>query len=484
MRLALYIFIRDHRIQDNLSLYNYARTLEAGTKIMCVFILNPEQVRIHSKNKNYFSESALQFMCESLIDLNRQLKSRLCIFYGDPVDVLVDLLEKFPEISSVGFHRDFSQFALVREKKMRNLFERVGLDVFVEENDMTLLPLEELCRQPLQGFKQYGAFYRHAQKNASKIACVRNNGLLFYKPTKKKVARLKYVWDHKMLNELYNCNDSLAQRGGRKEGLLRLKNVSRKKFGDYALMRDRLDYNTTEISGYLNFGCLSVREVYLHIRKYLGSNSQLLKQLWWRDFYLQAAIFLPHGNEFEYMDERYEQIKWHNKKADWNKIMNAQTGFLIVDAAMRQMMQTGYMHNRARMIVGVFWTKYCLIDTFHPAYGSQTGFSRYLLDAVGISQNKMNHHWITEFDFPGKKYAPKGVSVAGRPMDVSNKIISKFDPEGTYIRTWIPELNSVSTHDLARWDVNTYNKYMLHVPPMFNDPKEKYTEWVDACRGL
>jgi deoxyribodipyrimidine photo-lyase len=162
--------------------------------------------------------------------------------------------------------------------------------------------------------------------------------------------------------------------------------------------------------------------------------------------------------------------------------MQGRTGFLLVDAGMRQMIETGFMHNRARMIVGVFWIKYCLIDSFHPKYGSQVGYSKLLLDAVGISQNKMNHHWLTEFDYPGKKYAHKGVPLAGRPMDVSNKNIRKFDPDGDYIRKWIPEFRNTDIKVLVNWDRGTYQKHKIHVPPMFEDPKQKYQDWIKACK--
>jgi deoxyribodipyrimidine photo-lyase len=94
------------------------------------------------------------------------------------------------------------------------------------------------------------------------------------------------------------------------------------------------------------------------------------------------------------MDKRFDKIKWKNNKEEWNTLINSQTGFLIIDAAMNEMKITGFMHNRARMLVGVFWTKYLLINIFHPKYGSQVGYSKYLVDAIGPSQNKMNHQWI------------------------------------------------------------------------------------------
>jgi deoxyribodipyrimidine photo-lyase len=182
------------------------------------------------------------------------------------------------------------------------------------------------------------------------------------------------------------------------------------------------------------------------------------------------------------MDPRYEKIKWSNSKILWEKLINSQTGFLLIDAAMNEMKTTGFMHNRARMIVGVFWTKFLLINIFHPKYGSQVGYSKYLVDAIGPSQNKLNHQWITEFDYPGKKYAPSDAPIAGRPMDPSNRMIAKWDPECVYIKKWLPHLAHISSRQLIKWNnvIASEHNY-IHPAPIF-DPKSKYLEWIDACR--
>ena len=181
------------------------------------------------------------------------------------------------------------------------------------------------------------------------------------------------------------------------------------------------------------------------------------------------------------MDSRYDEIKWSNNKKLWQKLINAETGFLIIDAAMNEMKTTGVMHNRARMIVGMFWTKYLHINIFHPKYGSQVGYSKYLVDAVGPSQNKLNHQWITEFDYPGKKYAPSTSKIAGRPMDPSNRMIHKFDPDCEYIKKWLPHLAEIPNNELVKWNQVIADKYdNIHPAPMF-DHKIKYKEWIELC---
>ena len=128
--------------------------------------------------------------------------------------------------------------------------------------------------------------------------------------------------------------------------------------------------------------------------------------------------------------------------------------------------------------------QYLLYNIFDPILGSQVGFSKYLVDAIGPTQNKFNHQWITEFDYPGKKYAPSGSPIAGRPMDVSNRMIAKFDPNCVYIKKWLPHLGNIINKDLIKWSEDVTNKYQnIHPAPIF-DPKEKYKEWIEVCQGL
>ncbi len=148
------------------------------------------------------------------------------------------------------------------------------------------------------------------------------------------------------------------------------------------------------------------------------------------------------------------------------------------------MKTTGFLHNRIRMILGMFWTKYLMINSMHPKYGSQVGFSKYLVDAVGPSQNLMNHRWILDFDYPGKKYSAKGVPLSGRPMDISNKIIKKFDTNCTYVKKWLPVLQEIPNKDIMSWNDKIALKYShIHPAPMF-DSKERYQEWIELCMTI
>ena len=104
-----------------------------------------------------------------------------------------------------------------------------------------------------------------------------------------------------------------------------------------------------------------------------------------------------------------------------------------------------------------------------------------LVDAIGPSQNKLNHQWITEFDYPGKKYAPSHAPIAGRPMDPSNRMITKWDPDCVYIKKWLPHLSDIPNKSLIKWNTQIASDYAnIHPAPMF-DSKIKYQEWISAC---
>ena len=479
MKIGIYIFRRDLRLNDNIGLIKLQNNVDL---IIPIFILDRHQIKKTAKNKNYISNNAIQFMCESLIDLSNQLSkydSRLRLFYGYCGKNLKKLIKWIKlnydnSMIYLAYNCDYSKYSIKRDNEYERIANALNINMVKSNDDYTLIPLNLLTKSDNSGFKQFGAFYKSATKYTVNKPIKTN-----YSNYLRRQIKVGSEFDIGRLNKFYITNEMLAQNGGRSNGLENLNNVQ--VLTTYNDDRDQLSYTTSNLSAYLNFGCISIRETYYHIHDTLSIHNLLLKQLYWRDFYLQALVFISKGNEYTHMDQRYDNIKWCNSKLDWVKIINGQTGFLIVDAAMNQMKTTGFMHNRARMIVGVFWTKYLLIDIFHPTYGSQVGYSKYLVDAVGPSQNKINHQWITEFDYSGKKFAPSGVPIAGRPMDVSNRMIIKWDKSCAYIKKWLPHLADIDPKELHKWNSTISTKYNnIHPAPMF-DSKLKYQEWIKAC---
>lgn len=472
MHIGIFIFRRDLRIYDNLGLNKLMKNCD---KILPIFILDKNQIEKHKHNEYYFSNPAIQFICESLQNLDNEIRNengKLFLFYGNVEKIIEHILKSLQNYRlTICFNIDYSKYSRIRDSKIEKICEKNNVELIKEYSDYTLIPVENLSKNKF-GFKQFSAFYKHEKKYSVNKPV--QSKLVFLNSTKK----FDFSFSIKNLSKLFIPLKNIAQHGGRENGLEKLRKI--KNFHDYNENRNLLNYNTTNLSGYLNFGCLSIREVYHKVLKTLGKNNEILKQLYWRDFYLSTLIFLDDAIEYKHMDNKFDKIKWKNNKDEFEKLWYARTGFLLVDSAITEMRESGFCHNRARMILGYFWTKYLLINPYHEKYGSVVGYSKLLLDAI-TSQNKMNHAWITELDFGGRRYAPKGISLAGRPMDIRNKMIAKFDPDCEYVKKWLPHLKHVNNKDLINWNKDIAKEYEnIHPSPMF-DAVKRYEQWIKAC---
>jgi deoxyribodipyrimidine photo-lyase len=469
VKIGIYIFSRDLRLYDNLGLLKLYDNVDV---IYPIFILDKNKIIRTHNNKYYFSNNAVQFICESLINLNKHIKSfksYLRLFFGEPSKVIKKIISHFKTLNFnnivIGYNKDFSDYAKKKYISLNNL----GLHIITSDDDFTLISLKNVCisNKPV---KHFGIYY----KKVKQIKVNKPTHLKKFKFLSAKI-RMRFEFNINKLIKLYDFNKNLAQRGGRDEGISKLKHLTHLK--QYNDLRNKLYYQTSNISAYLNMGCLSVREIYYIFKHKLGSSNDIIKQLYWRDFYVQAFLLSPNGNKFQHIDNKFDKIKWRNSKTLWNILLNAKTGFLLIDSAITELKITGYLHNRARILLGSFWTKYLLINIFHPRYGSQVGFSRFLVDAIGQTQNKFNNQWLTEFDFAGRKYGPP---LTGRPIDISNNAILKYDENCIYIKKWLPHLSHISNKDLILWDIMASKYKYIHPKPIF-DPKIKYQEWIKAC---
>jgi deoxyribodipyrimidine photo-lyase len=499
---GIFIFRKDFRIYDNRGLN---MLIKNSKEIIPVFIFDPYQVDLNKKNMNYLSFPALRFICESIIDLNDEIikktksKSELNVFYGNPIKVIeyiVDIIKKTSKTTNisiaVGFNADFTSYSLSRDKNITDYCIQNNIKTIICYDDNVLCDMELLVKEDKTPYKQYGAFKKNMLENISKFNKPINISNINFVDKKKFLFKKKL--NNEEINEFWNEHlDKLVndykplEIGCRKIAIDVLRDL--KKFKDYGVKRDILSYETTHLSAYLNFGLVSEREFYWAIMEKLGKSSQLINQVIWREYYLCLLRFLEKANSYdEHIDPRYNKIKWvhtnnlvtKNSKTwkEWDKMMNSQTGFLLVDAAIQELLHTGFMHNRCRMIVGVFAVKYLCINPLCRYIGLNDWFSRHLLDC-STSQNKLNTQWISELDFPGKKFSPSDAPIAGRPMNISNSMIKKWDPNCIYIKKWLKHLSNVDNKILYGWDTKYDEK--LHPKPMF-DPKLRYKQWIDLCK--
>ena len=204
------------------------------------------------------------------------------------------------------------------------------------------------------------------------------------------------------------------------------------KYKNYSKDRDSLTYKTTELSAYIKFGCVSVREV---AEKFKNNNS-LFRQLIWREFYAQILNDYPYVLKGP-LKEQYQSITWSKSVINLDAWKKAKTGFPIVDAAMRQMNTTGYMHNRGRLIVASFLIKTLLIDWRE----GEKYFATKLTDYDPASNNG-NWQWVASTGADSQPYFR-----IFNPWSQSQE----HDPDCEYIKKWIPELENVPNDKIHKW---------------------------------
>jgi deoxyribodipyrimidine photo-lyase len=471
--LGIFIFRKDLRLYDNLGLIELSKKCKY---ILPIFIFDDYQVNITETNQYYRSNNAIQFMCESLIDLNKQLNNKLILFKGSPIIILENifklLLTKYNNII-LAFNLDYTQYALKRDLLIKNLCTEYNIPLLNIEHDHTLIPFNKMIKNNGLAYMVYGSFYKNAIKTKvnEPIKCNFTNFIRI-----KELNNLEYKIQN--LSKLYKENQYIAQHGGRAIALKKI--INHDIYIHYKDKRDLLTFNTYQVSAALNFGCISIREFYNIIK----SNIEIRKQLYWRDFYTCILRYIPNANSYNKMiNNRFNLVKWPNNEKNWKLMMESKTGYLIIDAAMKELIQTGYIGNRVRLILATFWIKYLLINPLHSKYGSQVGFSRYLVDC-NTSQNKLNHQWFTDLDLPGRRFAKRGCnSLTGRMMRIDNEVIKKFDPECKYIKKWLPELANVPNKDLYKWNLEIQKKYKLHVSPIF-DWQNQYKKYCNLFKNI
>ena len=420
--LSLFIFRRDLRLHDNTALIE---ACEDSKVVIPAFFL--DERLLESKSDKY-RPNALQFMFESLSELNEELikkGSRIYFFYGKNFfDEFKDLL-KDEKIDAVYTNEDYTPFSKKRDLQLKKICDEIGVK-FKSFFDLLLTRPGEILTNNNSPFKIFTPFFNRAR---TKIIRKPSKNIFdnFYQ---KKINNEKSI---DILNIfLESSNKDLFQKGGRSYAVETLKNIDN--FKKYNQERDFPSITgTTRLSAHIRFGTISIREFYWVIRNKLGQKNLLITEIFWRDFYTHLAYFFPHvfGSEFNI---KYQSLEWENNIEKFSKWCNGKTGFPIVDAGMRQLNKTGWMHNRVRMIVASFLTKDLHIDW---KWGEKY-FSSKLVD-YDPSSNNGGWQWAASTGADAQPY-----------FRIFNPWLQqkKFDPEAKYIKEWIPELRNLSAAEI------------------------------------
>lgn len=423
---SLFVFRRDLRLSDNIGL---RKALSESELVIPCFIFDPRQVGDANK---YRSSNAMQFMIESLKDLEDQLsakKSRLYIFYGEAQDVIATLIKK-ESIDAVFCNRDYTPFSIMRDAQIQKACKKQNIP-FIQSADALLNEPEIIKTGSGTPYAVFTAFYKNCVKHSpiTKPFSLRLHN--FY--TKPISAAEKSTALFKKIVPTQNTN--IHVHGGASNGQKILRSL--KKYKNYTKERDIPALAaTTHLSAYIKFGCISIREVAEAISKHLGISHPLLRQLYWRDFYYHVAYHSPYVYGHAY-HKKYDSLSWKNSKADFRKWCEGNTGFPIIDAGMRQLNETGFMHNRVRMIVASFLTKDLHIDW---RWGEKY-FAQQLVD-YDPAVNNGNWQWAASTGCDAQPY-----------FRIFNPWTQqkKFDPQCTYIKQWIPELQEIAPKVIHSW---------------------------------
>lgn len=439
---VLFIFRRDLRIEDNTGLLF---ALKNAKKVIPCFIFTPEQVTHNS----YKSDHCLQFMIESLEDLEESLKAKkgkLHLFFDDPEKVVSQCIKKL-KIEAVIVNRDFTPYSRKRDEKIESVCRKEGVD-FYALDDLLLQPPEETVKGDGKPYTIFTPFYRNAIKMGVKEC--EKNGYTHYDCQSIPFAEGKGIYK-KILPQRVE-----QQKGGRSEALKILKNL--KKYKSYSVERNFPSHpGTTHLSAHLKFNTCSVREIYHAIVDHLGKSSDLIRSLYWRDFFTSIAFHFPHvfGHSFQ---KKFENLSWDSDKKRFQLWCQGKTGFPIVDAGMREMNETGYMHNRVRMITASFLVKDLHIDW---RWGEKY-FAQKLID-YDPAVNNGNWQWAASTGCDAQPYF--------RIFNPWSQQI-KFDGECVYIKHWIPELKAFSTKAIHNWFVKENRQKCDYPEPILDHTKE------------
>lgn len=412
-KVNIFWFRRDLRLDDNVG---FLAALKGDNSVLPIFIFDKNILSKLPKD-----DARVTFINETLQTMRKELQeewsSSLAIYHGTPEGIFKNLIKEY-DIDSVYTNRDYEPYARERDKKIEKL---------LDENDITF-----------KSFKDQVIF--------EKSEVVKDDGdpYVVYTPYKNK---WKDAFNKNTHLEIHYTNgylDNLVENS-------RLPNLT---LGDLGFKKSKItvpDYTvtptlinnyedtrnfpakengTSRLGPHLRFGTASVRKM---VKKAISEKNEVFwSELIWREFFMQILWHFPHTKDKAFKP-KYDRIEWRNNEKEFEKWKNGETGYALVDAGMRELNATGYMHNRVRMLVASFLCKHLLIDwRWGEAY-----FAEKLLD-YDMSANVGNWQWA----------AGSGVDAAPyfrifNPMTQ----VDKFDKQKEYINKWVPELQELSYPD-------------------------------------
>lgn len=417
---ALHIFRRDLRLADNTAL---TAALESSEEVLTCFIFNDRQVGPH----RYRSANGLAFMIESLEGLEKDVAAaggNLMFLHGEPGEVVQQLAAKL-KIDAVYFNKDYTPFSRERDAALAAACKKLGLPLYAC-SDALLTDPETFSKDDGKPYTVYTPFFKRASRlHVAEPA----------KPAKLRLARADAPGLVRVSPRAFWPKDEAPKRlskGGRLEGLAILKHI--RDFAAYDEQRNLPAIRgTTLLAPHHKFGTISIRESYHAVASAFSPSHTLIRELYWRDFFTHIGFHFPHvfRGAFHRM---YDAVEWSNDKSLFGAWCSGKTGFPIVDAGIRELITTGFMHNRVRMIVASFLTK----DLHCSWQLGEEFFARHLTD-YDPSVNNGSWQWAASTGCDAQPY-----------FRIFNPWLQqeRFDPQCEYIKRWIPELAGLKPKEI------------------------------------
>ena len=417
--MNLFWFRRDLRLEDNAGLYH---ALKEGKETLCVFIFDEE---ILSKLADP-EDARVHFIYKTIVQLHQQISalgSALIVKYGKPLNIIQDLCLEYP-IEKVFTNNDYEPYARERDAAVKEYLEAKNI-AFFSYKDQVIFEKEEVLNNsgtPYLVFTPYGRKWKEKLND-------------FY---------LKSYPSLNYLNHLYKINKqdilSLHAIGFKTSALIFPdSDLPLERLHNYEHIRNLLwSTETSKLGVHLRFGTISIRQLVSYVKEH---SAVYLNELIWREFFQMILWHFPEVVTQSFRKE-FDHIEWRNNEQEFEAWCHGNTGYPTVDAGMRELNQSGFMHNRARMITASFLCKHLLIDW---RWGEQY-FAQKLLD-YDLAANNGNWQWAAGTGCDAAPYF-RIFSPAAQQK--------KFDPEAKYIRRWVPEYGSPAypkpmvDHDLAR----------------------------------
>ncbi|MDB9754829.1 DNA photolyase family protein [Winogradskyella sp.] len=419
-KINIFWFRRDLRLDDNVGFY---KALQSDASVLPIFIFDSDILDRLPENdaRVTFIHNTLQHMRKELNDI---YGSSIAMFYGKPKEIFAQLIKEHT-IGSVFTNHDYEPYANERDNTIKEFLKDKNIE-FKTYKDHVIFEKNEVVKKDGKPYMVYTPYMRIWKEK--------------FKTIDFKIYDTKSLFGN-LIKDTNTVNLSLTDIGFKTSSQpITAYDVNPKVIQNYEETRNfPAQDSTSRLGPHLRFGSVSVRKM---VEKAIAETNEIFwQELIWREFFMQILWHFPHTKDAAFKP-KYERIEWRNNEAEFKLWCKGETGYPLVDAGMRQLNETGFMHNRVRMLVGSFLCKHLLIDwRWGEAY-----FAEKLHD-YDMSSNVGNWQWVAGCGVDAAPYF--------RIFNPTSQI-QKFDKNLDYIKQWAPDFQELTypqpmvDHKMAR----------------------------------